>query len=110
MPRFRESMDSLWFHDKFYQQITRKHFKKFQECVLERVAGPDLSLKSKKSDIHQVLNPVIQENERNDHGDKVCQNPREHMYCYINWIFIPDPHLFKRHHNFYVVFLQRLGR
>jgi hypothetical protein len=27
----------------------------------------------------------------------------------VDGILIPDPHLLKRHYNFYLVFLQRLG-
>ena len=93
MPRFRESIDSLWFHDKFYQQITRKHFKKFNTCVFERVTRTDLSLEPKEADIHQILKSVIHKNKGNNHGDKVCQNPREYVYDNVDGIFIPDPHL-----------------
>jgi hypothetical protein len=54
-----------------YNYISRKDLEEFDQCMFERIAISDLALKPEEANIVKVLEPMVEQEKRYDHGKKV---------------------------------------
>jgi hypothetical protein len=61
----------LWFHDKFYQEISREDLQKFYQRVLKGITGTYLSLEPEEADVVEILQEMIKQEKGYDRGKEV---------------------------------------